>query len=73
MSRGHSTGVVGWRRRAGRAVERQDGKGEMGKLPAAALCESCVCPNCSHKVTNMAGVPCSEKSCPECGTRMTRG
>ena len=73
MPRGYSAGVVGWRRRAGRAVERQDGKGGMGELLAAVPGGSCVCPNCSNKVTDMAGVPCSEKSCPECGTRMTRG
>ncbi len=71
MPRGYSTGVVGWRRRAGRAVERQDGKGEVDEPFAAVPGGICVCPNCAH--TNMAGVPCSEKSYPECGTRMTRG
>ena len=73
MPRGYGTGVVGWRRRAGRAVERQDGKGGMGELLPAVPGGSCVCPNCGATVSHVAGQPCNAKSCPKCGTKMTRG
>jgi len=73
MPRGYSTGVVGWRRRAGRAVERQDGKGGMSGPFAAVPGGNCVCPNCGAAVAHAAGQPCNAKSCPKCGTKMTRG
>lgn len=43
-------------------------KGGFAKGPAG----KCVCPNCDHKIPHKRGVPCYEKKCPECGTKMTR-
>ncbi|MFO7792078.1 MAG: hypothetical protein R6W73_03740 [Candidatus Saliniplasma sp.] len=34
---------------------------------------NCVCPNCGHEEEHQRGVPCYEKTCPECGSKMTRG
>ncbi len=30
-------------------------------------------PKCGHKEPHVAGQPCNQKSCPKCGTTMTRG
>jgi hypothetical protein len=32
----------------------------------------CVCPSCGKRTPHERGVPCTEVSCPECGTAMTR-
>lgn len=32
----------------------------------------CVCPKCGEKVPHEAGMPCSEVTCPGCGSRMVR-
>ncbi|MBD3370210.1 hypothetical protein GF402_07605 [Candidatus Fermentibacteria bacterium] len=33
---------------------------------------SCVCPKCGATVPHQRGVPCYQKTCPNCGTTMTR-
>jgi len=33
----------------------------------------CVCPKCEYKEQHKIGVPCYNKKCPKCGTKMTRG
>jgi len=32
----------------------------------------CVCPNCGYRVPHSRGEPCYNKTCPKCGTSMTR-
>ena len=51
----------------------QRGRGRMGGPSAAGTGGQCVCPKCGHKTPHSAGQPCNQKTCPRCGTRMTRG
>ena len=51
----------------------KQGQGQMGGPFAAGPGGFCVCPNCSHKEPHARGEPCNGKSCPKCGTTMTRG
>lgn len=44
----------------------------MGGSQAAGPGGYCVCPSCGHRVEHVAGEPCYQKKCPECGTQMTR-
>lgn len=55
----------GGRFRAGR------GRGRMGGQ-AAGPGGYCVCPKCGYKTPHTVGVPCAQKKCPKCGTKMTR-
>ncbi|MGD1991665.1 MAG: hypothetical protein PVI59_00595 [Anaerolineae bacterium] len=48
------------------------GPGRMGGPFAAGPGGSCVCPSCGHREPHVAGKPCYEQKCPECGTQMTR-
>lgn len=48
------------------------GRGRMGGPKAAGPGGYCVCPNCGHKQPHVAGQPCTELTCPKCGTRMIR-
>jgi len=32
----------------------------------------CVCPSCGASVSHQRGNPCYQRSCPKCGTKMTR-
>ena len=47
------------------------GRGRMGGT-AAGPGGYCVCPNCGHREPHVAGQPCTDKQCPECGARMIR-
>ncbi|MHA1578403.1 MAG: hypothetical protein ACTSUQ_02085 [Candidatus Freyarchaeota archaeon] len=58
---------------SGRGRGRGGGRGRMGGPYAAGPGGVCVCPNCGHTVPHQAGVPCTNMSCPKCGTRMIRG
>ena len=31
-----------------------------------------VCPSCGHAEPHVVGQPCNQKTCPKCGTQMTR-
>lgn len=31
---------------------------------------TCVCPNCGYQEPHQRGVPCVEKTCPECGSNL---
>jgi len=64
MPRGNGTGPGAGRGR---------GRGKMGGPFAAGPSGNCVCPNCGATVAHVAGRPCNTKSCPKCGTKMTRG
>ncbi len=50
---------------------RGSGRGRMGGY-AAGPGGRCVCPACGHKESHIAGQPCNQKKCPECGNLMTR-
>ncbi len=67
MFRGRRRGQGG-----GGGQGRKDGSGRMGGPDAAGPDGECVCPKCGHKVQHVAGQPCYEKKCPECGEAMMR-
>jgi len=50
---------------------RGRGRGRMGGF-AAGPGGSCVCPSCGYTASHKLGSPCSQQTCPRCGTRMTR-
>jgi hypothetical protein len=33
---------------------------------------NCLCLSCGRQVPHVAGQPCNQRSCPECGATMTR-
>ena len=47
-------------------------RGRMGGPFSAGPGGNCVCPGCGAKVSHIQGQPCSQRSCPKCGQRMTR-
>jgi len=55
----------------GRGMGRGRGMGAgMGPGgPGAA----CVCPKCGYTEAKVAGIPCTSRKCPECGSMMVRG
>jgi hypothetical protein len=68
MLGGNGRGLGG----GGRGLGRGGGQGRMGGPYAAGPGGNCVCPGCGHTEPHIAGQPCNQKSCPECGTQMTR-
>ena len=72
MPRGDGTGPTGQGPGTGRGMGRGQGRGRMGGPFAAGPGGNCVCPNCGAAVVHAAGQPCNAKSCPKCGTKMTR-
>ena len=74
MPRGDGTGPTGQGRGGGGGMGRAAGKGRgrMGGQFAAGPGGNCVCPQCGNKVPHIVGEPCNKKSCPNCGTVMTR-
>ncbi len=72
MPRGNGTGPLGQGAGTGRGMGRGQSKGRMGGPFAAGAGGSCVCPDCGATVAHVAGQPCNTKSCPKCGTKMTR-
>ncbi len=59
----------------GRGSGRQGRRGAGGRQggPAAGgPGGQCVCPKCGHVEPHERGVPCLQRTCPECGTTMTR-
>jgi hypothetical protein len=71
MPRGDGTGPLG--QGLGRGRGRGQGRGRMGGPFAAGPGGFCVCPNCGYKEGHRLGQPCNNKSCPECGSTLTRG
>lgn len=63
------TGPLGQGPIAGRGTGFGGGRSGMGVGPAGY----CVCPNCGTKLNHTAGVPCTSRKCPKCGTAMVRG
>ena len=48
------------------------GMGRGGGPFAAGPGGNCVCPSCGHTEPHVVGQPCNQKTCPKCGTPMTR-
>jgi hypothetical protein len=44
----------------------------MGGPVAAGPGGYCVCKACGYREAHVAGSPCSDKSCPKCGTNLVR-
>jgi len=44
----------------------------MGGPRAAGPGGNCVCPSCGKRVPHERGVPCYQRECPNCGTRLVR-
>jgi len=63
MPRGNGTG---------RGMGQSRGRGKMRGLFAAGPGGNCLCPSCGATAAHVVGQPCNAKSCPECGTKMTR-
>jgi len=74
MPRGDGTGPAGQGRGSGRGRGRGQGqgRGRMGGPYAAGPGGNCICPKCAAVVPHAAGQPCNIRSCPKCGTKMTR-
>ena len=72
MPKGDGTGPMGQGPGTGRGTGRAQSKGRMGGPAAAGPGGNCVCPKCSHKEPHTVGQPCNQKTCPQCGTQMTR-
>lgn len=55
----------------GQGQGRGGGRGRMG---GRGLGPSgyCICPSCGARVPHQIGIPCYQRSCPKCGTKMTR-
>jgi hypothetical protein len=55
----------------GRGQGQGGGRSRMGgrSLGAGGYC---VCPSCGARVPHQRGNPCNQRSCPKCGTKMTR-
>jgi len=47
-------------------------RGRMGGARAAGAVGTCLCPQCGHLEPHERGVSCAERTCPKCGTVMTR-
>ena len=73
MPRGDGTGPTGGPGTGrGRGLGRGQGRGKMGGPLAAGPGGKCVCPSCGATVAHTVGQPCNQRSCPKCGTKMTR-
>jgi len=48
------------------------GRGRMNGPFAAGPSGNCVCMACGTKLPHVQGQPCTQRSCPKCGQRMTR-
>ena len=47
-------------------------RGNQGQRRGMGPQGMCVCPECGEEVPHERGVPCFEKTCPNCGAKMTR-
>lgn len=48
------------------------GRGRIGGPYAAGPGGDCVCPKCGHKIKHRRGLPCTQRICSKCKTRMIR-
>ena len=56
----------------GRRHTHRSGKG-LTDRPRKGPSEYCVCPRCKKSIAHQRGMPCNLRTCPSCGTQMTRG
>jgi len=49
---------------------RGKGMGVGGRRQGDGGASYCKCPNCGYTQLHLRGIPCAQKSCPKCGTRM---
>lgn len=55
-------------RRGGSGTGRGAGRPAGGRGLGGSA--QCTCPQCGYSEPHARGVPCAQKSCPKCGTRM---
>ncbi len=70
QNRGQNTGG-GAGRGFGRGFGGGRGQGG-GNKPGSGPGGNCVCPKCGKIVPHVAGQPCTQMTCPDCGTKMIR-
>ncbi len=73
MPRGDGTGPAGQGPGTGRGLGRGQRRGRMGGPFTAGPGGECVCPRCGYRAPHATGQPCNQKSCPACGSPLTRG
>lgn len=76
MPDGNGKGSGGGGRGQGKGRGGGQGGGRHNGAPgnrAGAIGVSCLCPTCGARVSHEPGVPCTQKTCPTCGTNMIRG
>ncbi|HAS83619.1 MAG TPA: hypothetical protein DCS43_13355 [Verrucomicrobia bacterium] len=71
MPRGDGSGPASAGARPGRGTGMGAGRGRMGGFGLGAV-GACVCPKCGRQVAHQRGGPCTQLTCPDCGTTMTR-
>ena len=69
---GRGQGGSGGRRGGGAGRGAGRGPGRMGGSKAAGPGGYCICPSCGHRELHVAGEPCYQKKCPQCGAQMVR-
>jgi predicted Fe-Mo cluster-binding NifX family protein len=47
-------------------------QGRMGGVKTAGPGGTCVCPQCGRREAHQRGVPCAQRTCPQCGIAMVR-
>lgn len=75
--RGGRGGGSGQGRGRGTGQGRGGGTGQGGgrgggNKPGSGPDGNCVCPKCGHREPHIVGQRCLDRSCPKCGTKMTR-
>ncbi len=58
----------------GRGNSGGEGKGKGGgNKPGSGPAGNCICPKCGKQSPHVPGQRCMDQTCPDCGTKMTRG
>ena len=51
---------------------RGRGRQPQGDKPGSGPGGNCICPSCGYKTSHTVAMPCNQKTCPKCGTQMTK-